>query len=348
MTTPRLPDVISKATRVALRLREEDDLPAFDATTTLGRVEEVLEERGLKVGRLLAEAALEAFREESPNGSRTDRKALRFLISDKRPTGELCFTANSRVNWSLDPKLVRNAVIEANRTIELIHDLAASNEAPVFDLLGLRNLSSFVGEIFAGAMRSLNEDYLLRNPNQDGHPDLMALTPEGQKYIQERTRNGQIDRDKRHWSPYPFGGIEVKATCGNTPDAKKMPKPQIGEQRCAILVSAEWKAHHRETNNLLALFWDFVDGLPTILAAFFRNDLTPEDWGEVVRPGEGSRTTSVSIMTRTGVKRMGEGWVVLPKHPQFLQPIAQLRVFNITSELVRRNCSDTDAVRLLG
>jgi len=112
--------------------------------------------------------------------------------------------------------------------------------------------------------------------------------------------------DKSFWSPYPHGGIEVKATCGNTPSAKEQAKPQIGESRGHILQSAEWKAHHRETNNLLGIFWDFVDGLPTVLAAFYRNDLTSADWGEVIKPTDGGgRTTSVSIMNRTGVKKMG-------------------------------------------
>ena len=187
----------------------------------------------------------------------------------------------------------------------------------------------------------------MRNPNQDGHPDLMALTPEGRRYIDERTADGQLDRAKRHWSPYPFGGVEVKATCGNTPSSREVPKPKIGEARIGILQSAEWKAHHRETNNLLGLFWDFLDGLPTILAAFFRNDLIRSDWGEVVRPGAGSRTTSVSIMSRAGVLKMGAGWVVLPRRGRLLRPLEQRSVFGITGHSISSNCSDRSAPSLL-
>jgi hypothetical protein len=140
--------------------------------------------------------------------------------------------------------------------------------------------------------------------------------------------------DKTFWSPYPHGGLEVKATCGNTPPARIRPKPKIGEARLPILVSAEWKAHHQETNDLIGLFWDFVDGLPTIVAAFYRNNLTQDDWGEVITPGEGSRTTSVSIMKRgrvgedVGVRKMGKGWLVLPESADLRAPL--MRVFDIS------------------
>ncbi len=118
-------------------------------------------------------------------------------------------------------------------------------------------------------------------------------------------------------------------------------KPKIGEARIPTLVSAEWKAHHRDTNNLLGIFWDFVDGIPTVLAAFYRNDLTTEHWGEVVKPKEGGgKTTSVSIMTRTGVKRMGEGWVVLPKLLAYRDVICQTKVFNVTNAIMSLACSD--------
>ncbi len=177
------------------------------------------------------------------------------------------------------------AVHASNRTIEIIHDLSVANNVPIFQLLGLRNLSSFVGEIYARELCAIERGKFFSNPNQDGYPDLCALTPKGKKYIAEREQRGQMCA-KQFWSHYPFGGVEVKGTCGNTPAAKKCPKPKIGESRYPILVSAEWKAHHRETNNLVGIFWDFIDGLPTVLAVFFRNDLTVADWGKIIHPKE--------------------------------------------------------------
>jgi hypothetical protein len=154
-----------------------------------------------------------------------------------------------------------------------------------------------------------------------------------------RLQRGEMTA-KEFWSPFPYGGIEVKGTCGNTPAARIIPKPKIGESRYPILYSAEWKAHHRQTNNLAAIYWDFVDGLPTILAVFFRNDLVIEDWGEIIQPKEGGgKTTSVSIMTRPGVEKMTHGWIVLPDDEEILQRLTQPRVFPLSTQEMSKNSS---------
>jgi hypothetical protein len=196
-----------------------------------------------------------------------------------------------------------------------------------------------VGEIYAREIQKLQKDRLHPNPNQDGYPDLLALTPEGKKYVAERERKGETS-DKRFWSPYPYGGIEVKATCGETVPARIKPKPKIGESRYPLLDKLNWKAHHRDTNNLLGISWDFFDGLPTILGVFFRNDLTVEDWGKIVKPKEGGgRTTSVSIMKGSGVKKMGQGWLVLPKRNDLRKPLCQQKVFALKDTAIAQACS---------
>ena len=268
-------------------------------TTTLGELASFAAIAGVGIDRLLAQASLESFAVKRGHNRRAGRDSLEFIRADKRSTLALVYTKDSSVSWSLDSHLVEKAVRKANLAIELIHDLASSNDIPIFAFLGLRNLSSFVGEVFAGEVFRLLNDKLRPNPNQDGYPDLLAYTPEGKKYIEERERNSEMSV-KKFWSPYPFGGIEVKATCGNVESASVQAKPKIGEARIPSLVSAEWKAHHRETNNLLAIYWDFLDEIPTVLAAFYRNDLTVDDWGEVVKPKEGAGRT------RSGPKCRGK------------------------------------------
>lgn len=74
----------------------------------------------------------------------------------------------------------------------------------------------------------------------------------------------------------------------------------------------DWKAHHRETNNLAGILWDFVDRVPRIVAVFFCPSLVVDDWGKIIQPREGGgRTTSVSIMNREGVKKMYRHWVAV-------------------------------------
>lgn len=292
--------------------------------------------RGIPLEALLSEAAIIAVRESNDDFKRPVRRSISFKTST-RSVEELNYTEHSSVAWHIDPQKIKECVETANETIELFHDLSLLYGVELFQLLGLRNLSSFVGEVFAKQVRLSEAERLMSNPNQDGYPDLCALTPEGEAYIDElRSSDGKIRPNKNLWSPYPFGGIEVKATCGNTPSAAKIAKPLIGESRIPTLQSAEWKAHHQQTKILLGVFWDFVDGLPTVLAVFYRNDLdvtpgsTNTDWGAVVMPNEeGGRTTSVSVMKRPGVKKMGQGWIVLPNSDRFLQPLT--RVFGIES-----------------
>jgi hypothetical protein len=303
--------------------------------STIQEVEDYANSKAIPLDRLLSEAALESYSVKRGADKRKKRDGLDFILADKRKPEELTFTKDPNVNWSLDTDLVLKAVQNSNHSIELIDDLAKGNDIPIFALLGLRNLSSFVGEIFASEIHRIYSDKLMPNPNQDGYPDLLARTPDGSKYISERERNAETS-EKKFWSPYPYGGIEVKATCGNVVSAKVQSKPKIGESRIPSLVSAEWKAHHRDTNNLLGIFWDFVDELPTVLAVFFRNDLSIDDWGVVIQPKEGGgRTTSVSIMKKRGVKRMGEGWLLLPKDEPFRNVICQKKVFSITATDIR-------------
>jgi hypothetical protein len=213
-------------------------------------------------------------------------------------------------DYSLDVAGVERAV---HRTRELIGQLAAF-EIDVFTLLGMRNLSAFVGEVFAAAMILEHPELFRKNPHQDGYPDLLLLDQAG---VAQWTRLADRLRDKAPFSPFATGGFEVKATCGAVPtpavcQRRGFEKPDMGEQRVSVLTGYDWKAHHRETNHLFGLFWDFIDRVPTIAAVFYSEALVEADWGEIVQPRDGGgRTTSVSIMTRAGVRKMYDGWVTV-------------------------------------
>ena len=203
-----------------------------------------------------------------------------------------------------------------NNALRALYDLNRSFDINIFETLGLRNLSGLVGEYLVKSLERFSNECLHSNPHQDGYPDLLLTnTPERLDYY--KTLYNEVDGkkyliDKNSFSPFKFGGIEVKATCGITPEAKKMPKPLIGEKRINKVKSFDWKAHHRETNNLLSVFWDFIDEVPTIAACFYRNDLIVDDWGSIVKPkSDGGRTTSVSVMKSKGVTKMCKGWLAI-------------------------------------
>ncbi len=206
---------------------------------------------------------------------------------------------------------------EAHRVL----DQFVKFEVDVFSILGMRNLSAFIGELLAAAIVKASAGRFRKNPHQDGYPDLLLMDAGGTAAWAALA--GRL-RDKGPFSPFPTGGIEVKATCGSVPTPavlarRGLDKPGIGDARAGMLCGYDWKAHHRDTNNLLAIFWDFIAGVPRIVAVFYRNDLTVDDWGAIVQPREGGgRTTSVSIMTRPGIKKLFDGWILMLDDQQYI------------------------------
>lgn len=216
----------------------------------------------------------------------------------------------------------------ANEALYSLDQQAKTFDINIFEALGMRNLSGIVGEYFGKSIQRQSNGMLHSNLHQDGYPDLLLInTPERKAYFDTLytvTNGKKYPKDKSLFSPYKYGGIEIKATCGSTPPASKIPKPLIGEQRIDLVNSFDWKAHHRETNNLVGILWDFIDEIPTIVAAFYRNDLTVDDWGKIVQPKEGGgRTTSVSIMNRDGISKMCAGWIAVIDKKKYIKALSK-------------------------
>ena len=223
----------------------------------------------------------------------------------------------------IDNLCLLNAIIFCNNALRDLDLSTKKFSINIFETLGMRNLSGLVGEYFAKSLQFNSNGFLHSNLHQDGYPDLLLINnKERLDYFNSlyTVNNGKMHpKDKSLFSPYKYGGIEVKATCGSTPSASKQPKPLIGEQRISLVTGFDWKAHHRETNNLLGIFWDFIDEVPTIVACFYRNDLTVDDWGKIVQPKENAgRTTSVSIMNSQGISKMCDGWLAIINRPEYL------------------------------
>jgi hypothetical protein len=49
----------------------------------------------------------------------------------------------------------------------------------IFEILGMRNLSSFVGEVFAASVAKESNGLFRKNPHQDGYPDLLLMDERG-------------------------------------------------------------------------------------------------------------------------------------------------------------------------
>lgn len=225
---------------------------------------------------------------------------------------------------------VVDAINFANDALRSLDEQTRAFDINIFEAMGMRNLSGIVGEYLGKSIQRFSNGNLHSNLHQDGYPDLLLTnTPDRLNYFNTlyTVVNGKkYPRDKALFSPYLHGGIEVKATCGDTPSASIVPKPLIGEQRINLVKKFEWKAHHRETNNLIGILWDFLDEVPTIVAAFYRNDLTVDDWGRIVQPTEGGgRTTSVSIMSHSGILKMCQGWIAVINDDDYISTLAKTK-----------------------
>ncbi len=221
---------------------------------------------------------------------------------------------------NIDIYIFERALVDAHNIIESITRNVPIN---IFSILGMRNLSAFIGEIFARSLAKESDGRFIGNPHQDGYPDLLLMNDDGVRAY-ESIRAAAGLRDKSPFSPFPNGGLEIKATCGSVPPPAKcaklgIEKPDIGDTRISLLNGYDWKAHHRETNNLIGILWDFYEGTPHIMAIFFGNNLTENDWGKIVQPKEGGgRTTSVSIMSRDGVNKMYKNWIAVKNDPRYI------------------------------
>lgn len=235
----------------------------------------------------------------------------------------------------IDIEVIKTALSITNRKIDILNE----NAPELFEILGMRNLSAFVGEVFVRSLVEASNGILMKNPHQDGYPDLLIMTDEGSALWDTLKVNNQA---KSPFSGFETGGIEVKATCGSVPDPKffikqGIRKPDIGDERIAFTRGYDWKAHHRETTNLIGLYWDFIDRKPIICAVFFGDNLNENDWGKIVQPKEGGgRTTSVSIMTREGIFKMYQNWLAVIDDKRYVDFLDKFNRSNLIADFLAR------------
>jgi hypothetical protein len=253
---------------------------------------------------------------------------MAYLINSKANT---TFTSGSGNEETIEVLIFEKALHDVHNVVDKI-----TKDIPVdiFSILGMRNLSAFIGELFAKSLAKESKNRFIKNPHQDGYPDLLLMDKRGTELYEEIRARGGL-RDKSPFSPFSNGGVEIKATCGSVPTPTQcaklgIGKPDMGETRIAVMRGYDWKAHHRETNNLVGILWDFLDGVPHIVAVFFGNTLTENDWGKIVQPKEGGgRTTSVSIMPRSGVNKMYQNWIAVKEDHRYVKFINEYNSGNL-------------------
>jgi hypothetical protein len=197
------------------------------------------------------------------------------------------------------PKLRESIASTNTRFVELKRRTEAM-ALNIFETIDFRMLSGLVGGTLITAIAA-QIDGLMKNPNIDGYPDLADVSKKTfLKDFLEWEKN-----DFRKFIKYPHGGIEIKNTFG-TKKSNVVLHP-LSKRMGKINGKPDWKAHHRYTNQLLAVMSDFVGGCPQIIAVLYSDQLQETDWAEKQNPKKGSAMTSFSVIKTSGWLKLRSG-----------------------------------------
>ena len=220
----------------------------------------------------------------------------------------------------IDSKSILSASESTNKILKDLSGGLGGVSLELYKIIDLRMLSGLVGELFVSEL-SKSTPYLEKNPWIDGYPDLLNIaTSEALREFQHASNEVYLN--------FPFGGIEVKNTFGvkktgiNFQDRETRFARTETNRSWKIQKTLVWKAHHRETNNLIALHSDYVDKIPQIIGVFFSDELDPEDWSIKQQPKEGSTMTSFSATKPSAFSKLKKRVIALDsrfKYDEFLQ-----------------------------
>jgi hypothetical protein len=177
----------------------------------------------------------------------------------------------------------------------------------IWSSIALKFSGAVIGEFFAASIADVCGGF--RNTVEQGYPDVLPKSAENAS-----------EQELRH---YPVG-LELKGTCGNIPTGKLI-KP--GFSRVDSLSSVNWKAHHREVENLLSFVWDFYPvkddiNTPCITAAFYCGNLCEDDWGAI--SGLNGRSTKLSNMAKQGRDKMANGLVCILEDDSIIKKYSKI------------------------
>lgn len=200
-------------------------------------------------------------------------------------------------NFLLDINFILQSVNRVNKKFQTLMSKTNDMELNIFEVLDFRTISGLIGETLVDDM-SKNHSMLEKNPNIDGYPDLLNISESNYQTEVDEWKTNDLSK----FIKYPHGGIEVKNTFGTKKQNVDLTSNQTRIKK--INKKLEWKAHHNYTNNLLALFSDYIDNCPQIAAVMFSDKLTIHDWNEKQNPTKNSTMTSFTVTKSSGYEKL--------------------------------------------
>lgn len=203
----------------------------------------------------------------------------------------------------------------------------------IYEILGQRNLSGFVGEVFVRSF-SRTVDGFRYNPHADGRPDLLDIGANvAETFLEGKCFDADGTAIRSFLAPFKYGGIEVKSTIG-TPvhDHKKKLEElhgvknfEIGMPRIDFLNSITYWGHHTSCENLLGLYYDYVaehDFVPQIMMIMHSELEIEKDWNAVSIGKKGSKKTSNTSLTKPARNKLLNKIVVVTNSKVYVDRIS--------------------------
>ena len=105
------------------------------------------------------------------------------------------FAKNENINFfrkdnskgKIDIKYFIEAIDTFNNYLKTFEEI----ELPIGQVLGLRNLSSFIGELFNISVCKVSKNKIKKNPHQDGYPDLLIMDKIGLNVVIKNKKNNK-------------------------------------------------------------------------------------------------------------------------------------------------------------
>lgn len=218
--------------------------------------------------------------------------------------------SNSGCEVILSSEQLKHAIELTNYKMRELKYKTENDALNIFEVLDFRMMSGMLGEALV-TMISQNSNSLTKNPHIDGYPDLLDTSSR----IKAEYFNS-IGNIGGGFNNFLYGGIEIKNTFGVKKAKVHLEK---GQTRIRYInKKLDWKAHHTNTNNLLGLFSDFIEGIPQIVAVFYSDQLTNSDWKEKINPRKNSAMTSFSTIDNSGWLKMKSNLIVCINQVEYL------------------------------
>jgi hypothetical protein len=251
----------------------------------------------------------------------------------------MAYIGNKAVNINglyLSSQDVIYAIEKTNEYLNQISQYFIDLDIEIFHILGQRNISGFIGEVFSKFLEKEIVD-LKSNPHQDGRPDLINLSTIESKYFfstsfVNENKNNPI---KNNFTPYPFGGVEVKCSIGDFRPMRKEVKSKILQQKYGVdnidikipridfFNGINYWAHHQDCSSLLGLYYDYYGKSkfnPQIISVFYAK-LEREDWYGLSIGKEGSKKTSNTSLRPSGKDKIKRGMMSIIDDEYYIETL---------------------------